>query len=134
MNIRETKCTLGALIAAGKMKTAPELGQEMIERIEEIEIPIEEYLQYKEFFKYVGVTEEFIRVINLFKTPRGKTPAGFRKEFVYGRDGMIEVDLVRDIAFGENGVRRPTNVLFSANTANPFEIAVMKDFIANVTV
>ena len=133
MNIKETKCTLGALLAAGKIKTVPGTEQEMIKRIEGIQIPMEEYLCYKDFLGYVGVTDEFRKVVKLFDTPEGKTPAGFRREFVYDTDGMLRVDLVRDIAFGENGVRRPTNVLFSANTANPFEIATMKDFIANVT-
>lgn len=133
MNIKETKCTLGALLAAGKIKAAPGTEQEMIKRIEGIEIPIEEYFYYKEFLGYVGITDEFRKVVKLFDTPEGQTPAGFRKEFVYSTDGMLQVNLVRDIAFGENGIRRPTNVLFSANTANPFEIATMKDFIANVT-
>lgn len=133
MNIKETKCTLGALLATGKIKAAPGTEQEMIKRIEMIEIPIEEYLCFKDFLGCVGVTDEFRKVVKLFDAPEGQTPAGFRREFVYSADGMLQVDLVRDIAFGKNGVRRPTNVLFSANTANPFEIATMKEFIANVT-
>src|SRR5699024_5224469 len=54
-------------------------------------------------------------------------------EFVFAGDGSMRVDLKRDISYMANGQKRPTNVLYSANSANPFEVAAMKDMIANLT-
>jgi hypothetical protein len=43
------------------------------------------------------------------------------------------IDLIRDISYGENSIKRPTSVLFSADSANPYEIEPIKDLIANLT-
>jgi hypothetical protein len=43
------------------------------------------------------------------------------------------VDLVRDISCGQNGEKRPTNVLFSADSANPYEVEPISPFLANLT-
>ena len=133
MKIKNMKCTIDALVNSGNLSVAGDTEKDVFDRVKNIELSLEDYAKYASFVKTVGVTEEFKNVIKTFDVPAGETPAGFRREFVYGADGALRVDLVRDIAFGTNGVRRPTNVLFSANTANPFEVITMKNFIANLT-
>lgn len=81
---------------------------------------------------YIGVTENFKKVVDYFKTPEGQTPAGFRIEYSI-EDRVLRADLIRDISYDKNGQKRPTNLLFSADSANPYEIAPIKDFIANLT-
>lgn len=80
----------------------------------------------------VSVSEEFIKVITHFSTPEGHTPAGFRRA-LHLRNGTVEVDLVRDISCGEDGRKRPTKVLYSADSANPWDVAPIAPFLANLT-
>ena len=129
----EMKCSLEALVSSGQLKVASDTDAQQFDRIKNIEISVSEFNQMKDLVKYVGVTEEFKNVIEAVDVEDGVTPAGFRQEMVLGADGCLQIDLKRDIAFMKNGVRRPTNVLYSANTANPFEVATMKDLIANLT-
>ena len=82
--------------------------------------------------RYIGAGETFKDVMNTFPMEKG-TPPGFRRELVMCADGLLQVDLVRDIAYDANGARRPTNVLFSADSANPYEVAPISPFIANLT-
>jgi hypothetical protein len=65
--------------------------------------------------------------------PAGQTPAGFRIEFVVDPDSVVRADLVRDISYDRNGQQRPTRVLFSADSANPYEIAPISGLLANLT-
>ena len=48
-------------------------------------------------------------------------------------DHVLRLDLVRDISYAKNGIKRPTNVLFSADTANPYEVEPIKDLVCNLT-
>ena len=48
-------------------------------------------------------------------------------------DGAVRADLVRDISYDKNGQKRPTNLLFSADSANPYEVDSVKNLIANLT-
>jgi len=130
--IGEMTCSIGALVQSGQLKVAAGTEPDMFDRIKDIEITASEFSQIKGMIEYVGVTEEFKNVINTFDVEWGITPAGFRREFVLGNKSL-DVDLKRDISCMQNGVKRPTNVLYSANTANPFEVATMKDLIANLT-
>lgn len=81
----------------------------------------------------VGVTERFRDVIRTFSTPSGQTPAGFRVETVPVRDGSVRFDLVRDIGYDRNGIRRPTQLIFSVDSANPYEVAPFAGLIGNLT-
>ena len=49
------------------------------------------------------------------------------------KDGVVKVDLVRDISYDKNGILRPTNVLFSADSANPYEVEPISPLISNLT-
>jgi Transaldolase/Fructose-6-phosphate aldolase len=81
----------------------------------------------------IGVTSEFREVVDHFRTPPDETPAGFRIDLRLEADGLLLVDLARDIAYDTNGLLRPTNVLFSADTANPYELAPVAKLVANLT-
>lgn len=133
MDMKSMKCTMETLVLSGKLNIAADTDKKMFDRIKNIEISFENYIEIKDHVKFVGVTAEFCKIINLFKIPDGEIPAGFRPEFVYDTDSSIRVNLVRDISYAANGVKRPTNVLFSANSANPFQVREMKDLIANLT-
>ena len=81
----------------------------------------------------LGVTKGFKEVIDYFHVPANETPAGFRVEYRLERDGLVRADLVRDISYDKNGIKRPQKLLFSADSANPYEIRPVKDLISNLT-
>lgn len=83
--------------------------------------------------EYVGVTSNFRRVIDYFEVPEAELPAGFRVELKLEADRILRLDLVRDISYGKNGQKRPTNVLFSADTANPYEVEPIRNLVCNLT-
>jgi len=97
------------------------------------EIRFKEYKFLTKAVNYIGVSDRFKDVINTFKTPDGETPAGFRVEYSLKGGQLLEVDLVRDISYDKNGIKRPTKFIFSADTANPYELAPIKDLIGNLT-
>jgi transaldolase len=96
-------------------------------------ISLDDYRALKDIVKFVGVTDEFKNVIETFNTPEGETPAGFRREYKLAADGVLLIDLVRDISYDKNGELRPTKVLFSADSANPYEVAPISPLLANLT-
>jgi len=104
----------------------------LVSRVLEMPISEAEFASLSGRVKYVGVTDGFKDVMNTFPTEEG-TPAGFRQELVMCPESVVRVDLVRDIAYDKNGKRRPTNVLFSADSANPYEVAPISPFLANLT-
>lgn len=83
--------------------------------------------------RYIGVTEEFVRICDYFKPADGHTPAGFRFEYELEPDGLLNVNLVRDISYDADGVKRPTKVIYSADSANPYEIAPIAPLLGNLT-
>lgn len=105
----------------------------LVARILDTAISADEYFRLRDNVDYIGVTARFKDVINTFRKDPHNTPAGFKRELIYSSDRVLHVDLVRDISYDSNGVLRPTNVLFSADSANPYEIAPMKGLIANLT-
>ncbi|MHB1315322.1 MAG: transaldolase family protein [Christensenellales bacterium] len=133
MDIKEMKCTIGALVATNRLQVMDSTEKGMFDRIKELELTYGAAGEIDGSIQYIGVSDEFKKVIRTFKTEEGVIPAGFRPEFVLGYDNSIRVNLKRDISYQANGVKRPTNVLYSANSANPFEVETMKDMIANLT-
>jgi hypothetical protein len=107
--------------------------KEYVDRVLNTPISADHYSFLKSNIKWVGVTKNFREVIDYFKTPAGETPAGFKIQYEMTETNVLRVDLVRDIAYDKNGVKRPTNVLFSADSANPYEIVEIKDLLANLT-
>ena len=43
------------------------------------------------------------------------------------------MDLVRDISCDKNGMKRPTRTVFSADSANPYEVAPISPLLGNLT-
>ena len=108
--------------------------KEFVDRVLDMPLTADEHLALSGAVEHVGVTDRFRDVIKTFLAvaPTG-TPAGFRRELVAGADKTVRVDLVRDISYDVNGVKRPTNLLFSADSANPYEVAPISNLIANLT-
>lgn len=80
-----------------------------------------------------GVTSYFKKVIDEFKVQPGETPAGYRVEYLLDGDNVLRADLHRDINYDKNGKKRPTHVVYSADSANPYEVENIKSFIGNLT-
>ncbi len=97
--------------------------------------PIDE-LQFSllaETATHIGVTDEFVRICDYFKPADGHTPAGFRFEYDLEADGLLNVNLKRDIGYDTDGRRRPTAVIYSADSANPYEVAPIAPLLGNLT-
>lgn len=106
--------------------------QSLVNRVINMPITNEEYRNLKGI-KHIGVTAQFKDIIQTFHTPEGETPAGFRQELVLESSETARVDLVRDISYDKNGKLRPTRVLFSADSANPYEVLPISPLLANLT-
>ena len=107
--------------------------KEYLDRVLACQLSIEQYNFFKGIIRQIGVTKNFREIIDYFKVPEKETPAGFKVEYLMEETGVLRVDLVRDISYDKNGIKRPTKVLFSADSANPYEIEPVKDIIANLT-
>jgi hypothetical protein len=110
-----------------------EKDKEYVDRILDTPLSTDEFNFLKDSVKYVGVTKNFREIIDFFKVPSKETPAGFKIEYAIKEDGLLSVNLARDISYDKNGIKRPTKVLFSADSANPYEIDSIKNMIANLT-
>lgn len=96
-------------------------------------ISLEEFEFLSRVVKYIGVSGRFRDVIDLFKVPAGETPAGFKIEYNMKENHILEIDLVRNISYDKNGKKRPTKFIYSADTANPYEVEPIKHLIGNLT-
>jgi len=104
-----------------------------VNRVLDAPISAEHFDFVKKNIKYLGVTKNFKEVIDYFKTPANETPAGFKIQYELTENNVLRVDLVRDISYDKNGIKRPTGLLFSADSANPYEVAASKNMLANLT-
>jgi len=104
-----------------------------VNRILDMPLSLREYMSLKGIVRYIGVTEQFRDVISTFHTPEGETPAGFERVCRLEDDGVLRVDLQRNISYDKNGELHPTRVLFSADSANPYEVAPISPLLANLT-
>jgi hypothetical protein len=113
--------------------TVIENDRDYLNRVLNVPLCFEKYRLLKEMVRYAGVTRNFREVIDYFKVPANETPAGFKIQFLIEENNVLRADLVRDISYDKNGIKRPTNILFSADSANPYEIEPVKNFLANLT-
>lgn len=104
-----------------------------LDRVLSMPIAPDHFQALSESTRFIGVTDRFRDIVKTFSPPAGETPAGFRRELVLEGERTLRVDLVRDISYDRNGVKRPTNVLFSADSANPYEVKPISNLIANLT-
>ena len=129
------RTSLRALMSDKKGEGASVISGEegYVERVLDLPLTLELFDDMKYVAKMIGVTGNFREVIDYFKVPAGETPQGFRIEYVLEKDGVLRADLVRDISYDKNGQKRPTNVLFSADSANPYEVEPISRLIVNLT-
>ena len=104
-----------------------------VKRVANKVLRMEDYAILQSVVKAIGVTARFQDVIKTFNIPAGETPAGFRIESYLEPDGLLLVDLVRDIGYDKNGIKRPTKVTFSADSANPYEVEPISGLLGNLT-
>jgi hypothetical protein len=135
--VNEFKLSLKTLVSAHDKKDSPAtvIGTEKtyVDRVLDTPVSAAHYNFLKDIVKYVGVTQNFREVIDYFKTPAGETPAGFKVQYELTESNVLRVDLVRNISYDRNGIKRPTKLLFSADSANPYEVEPVKNIIANLT-
>lgn len=131
----EIRTSLRALTSGTKGEGASIIAgdESYVQRVLDLPVTLGLYDDLKQFTRAIGVTRNFREVIDYFKVPEKETPQGFRIEYELEKDGALKVDLVRDIAYDKNGQLRPTNVLFSADSANPYEVAPISGLIVNLT-
>ncbi|MDO4567270.1 MAG: transaldolase, partial [Oscillospiraceae bacterium] len=122
--LRYTLSSLGLPAARGD--------EELVARVWDMTLTPAEFSALSERGEAVGASERFKDVLKTFPVESG-TPAGFRRELQLKADGLIEADLVRDISYDKNGEKRPTAVLFSADSANPYEVEPISPLLANLT-
>lgn len=116
------------------LNASPAKGQESeVRRIASTLLSSADFAQLEGKVRYLGVTDRFRDVIQTFHTKEGETPAGFRIESSLEADGLLVTDLVRDISYDKNGLKRPTGVIFSADSANPYEVAPIAPLLGNLT-
>lgn len=106
--------------------------EELVSRAMDTPITEHEFASLNGRVKYISAGSTYQDVMSVFPTEQG-TPAGFRRELALRPGEVLCVDLVRDISRGRNGEKRPTNVLFSADSANPYEVEPISPFLANLT-
>lgn len=129
----EMKCTMGTLAGSGGLEIVKGTSQDVWERIKNLNVSFEDYKSIAGCACYLGVTEEFKNILSTFPVEREKIPAGFCPKLILDEGRCVRVDLKRDISYGEDGVKRPTPILFSADSANPYEVKPLKNIIANLT-
>jgi hypothetical protein len=130
--MNEIKLSLGTLLFAhdqsDSLVSVISKDKEYVDRVVNQPISADHFSFLKNHVRYVGVTSNFREIIDYFKTP-----AGFRIEYKLTESNVLRVDLGRDISFDRNGQKRPTKVLFSTDSANPYEVEPVKNVIASRT-
>lgn len=97
------------------------------------ELSQDEFSLLRTCVHHIGVTERFRDVLRTFPVAENETPAGFEIRYELAPDGLLNIDLKRNISYDKNGEKRPTKFIYSADSANPYEIAPIKDLIGNLT-
>jgi hypothetical protein len=88
---------------------------------------------FNDIVRHIRVSDRYKDVIDTFDVPDGETPSGFKIEYEMEDYHTLILDLVRNIGYDRNGKKKPTNLLFSADTANPYEVAEIKNLVSNLT-
>ena len=132
----DVHCDLSSLVGSaaptGRI-TLIQADEQYFHRAEHIPLAFDTLQQLMQQVSHIGVTSTFRKVIDYFHPAYAEIPAGFRVELRMESEGVLRVDLVRDISYGKNGEKRPTSVLLSADSANPYEVEPIRGIIANLT-
>lgn len=137
MTVNYSTCSTGTAGVNFRLKSldAPAVAgkESLVARALSQELSFEQFTAIQPLVKAIDVTEQFEDVIKTFSTPEGETPAGFRIETYLSTNGVLKVDLVRDISYDKNGIKRATGVIYSADSANPYEVAPIAGILGNLT-
>jgi hypothetical protein len=120
--------TLGAL----GLVPSPD-DKEEYDRVKNLIICESRFVLLRGMVKHIAFSARWKDVIKTFTPVSGETPQGFRIEGVLESDGLFKMDLVRDIGYDRNGLKRPTGIVFSADSANPYEVAPIAPLLGNLT-
>jgi hypothetical protein len=124
----------GVNFTVGSLAAVPSPGEEAdFGRIKNFLITEAQFSLLRGYVKRLGFSKRWKDVIKTFAVPENETPPGFRIESTLEPDGLLRLDLVRDISYGKNGVKRPTNLIFSADSANPYEVEHIAPLLGNLT-
>ena len=133
LNFDQVTCTLKSVLGKETGIAVVRGDEDYFNRVADYEISLDMYDQIINYAQFIGIGETFKDVIKTFDVPEGETPAGFKLVFNLEADAVLKVDLKRDIAYDKNGKRRPTETLFSVDSANPYEIEPCAPLVANLT-
>ncbi len=133
LNFDQVTCTLKSVLGKETGIAVVRGDEDYFNRVADYEISLDMYDQIINYAQFIGIGETFKDVIKTFDVPEGETPAGFKLVFNLEADAVLKVDLKRDIAYDKNGKRRPTEILFSVDSANPYEIEPCAPLVANLT-
>ncbi|MDR0599315.1 MAG: hypothetical protein LBG84_04440 [Treponema sp.] len=118
----------------GSLGAVPSSGDETnYERVKNLLVSENSFALLRGTVKHLAFSSRFKDVIKTFAVPAGETPPGFRIETSLEAEGLLTVDLARDISYDKNGVKRPTGVIFSADSANPYEVEPIAPLLGNLT-
>ncbi|MDR1251794.1 MAG: hypothetical protein LBK62_06460 [Treponema sp.] len=118
--------TLGALGATTDDEN--ELG-----RVKNLLISEKQFSLLRGIVKHLTFSTRWKDIIKTFNVPANETPPGFRIESTLKNDGLLSLDMIRDISCDKNGVKRPTKIIFSADSANPYEVEPIAPMLGNLT-
>ena len=127
------RTTVDSLRSASNRIAVAEPDVPFVSAVSNQPLSLEEFALLRDAVSTVSVTKNFKDIVAFFKTPAGGTPAGYRIERALERDGRLVFDLVRDIGYEANGRKRAIPLIFSADSANPYEIEPIKNLIGNLT-
>jgi hypothetical protein len=124
----------GISYSLGALGLMPSSGDEAdFGRVKNLLITENQFSLLRGAVKHIGFSERWKDAIKTFTAAEHETPPGFRIESTLKNDGLLVMDLVRDISYDKNGIKRPTRVIFSADSANPYEVEHIAPLLGNLT-
>lgn len=125
--------SVGGIISDGREVAILDDDKRYVDSVLYQPISFDEFALLRQAVRRFSVTDYFKEVVDCFVAGGGGVPAGFRIERRLEREGNLTFDLVRDIGYEENGRKRALPLIFSADTANPYEVADIKHMIGKLT-
>ncbi|MDR2433472.1 MAG: hypothetical protein LBD47_02745 [Treponema sp.] len=124
--------TVGINYTLGALGAAPDDVKEF-GRAKNLLITEKQFSTLRNVVKRLTFSARWKDIIKTFNVPDNETPAGFRIESTLEADGLLKLDMVRDISRDKNGEKRPTKIIFSADSANPYEVEHIAPMLGNLT-
>ena len=129
----KVRFTVDGLLGEGSRIAVADADAPFVDGLRDQELSWKEFSFLREATRAISVTPNFKEVVSFFRSRAGDTPAGYRIEREFARDGRLLFDLVRDIGYEANGRKRAIPLIFSADSANPYEVAPISNLIGNLT-